>query len=314
MTDRAEARTSRRVLRFAVLGSLLVHVVGIFLWGIANGTFPNLQPRARATPPPDLIVTTSNAITIRKRAKPRPVPQPRVRPAQPQRVAAVQPRSVPRPELRQAPVTVPPLSRALHELAKANPQAAPQAPRTVRATPSPAPEPTHSAAAQPQRVAFAQQPSRPSRAHLSQEQLAHINEDIHKTLAQLRSENDPLAVHSTAPPVAQKRYRVQMLGAFGHLRNGEGHYSPIRSWNAEGYHYYYVSYDFVYSDGEYESGSVPWPIRFKPSEDPFTNPEIGARHDTPLPPPLPGWSLPPGEHIGKALVLNFPELQGQASQ
>ena len=57
-------------------------------------------------------------------------------------------------------------------------------------------------------------------------------------------------------------------------------------------------------DGTSESGSVPWPIHFSPERDPFTHPEIGALHNTPLPPPPPGYVPPPD--LGKALRSFFP--------
>jgi hypothetical protein len=112
---------------------------------------------------------------------------------------------------------------------------------------------------------------------------------------------DPLAVPSTEP-AAPKRYALDMAGSAGNLTHGQGILRPIRSWQHDGYTYYYVSYEIVFSDGTSDSGDVPWPIRYLPADDPFTKPP----HTIPLPPPLPDFVLPAGTHLGRALRPYFP--------
>jgi hypothetical protein len=161
-------------------------------------------------------------------------------------------------------------------------------------------------------VAYEQRQTKPARtAQLSEARIAQMNESFNQTLAQLRHENDPLAVRPE-PPSAPKRYRLQMIGVNGDLRFGQGYYYPIKSWSADGYDYYYVSYEFTWADGTFESGGVPWPIRFRPHDDPFAHPGRPALEHVPLPAPLPGWKLPAGEHVGKALqrYLELPQDQG----
>ncbi len=97
-----------------------------------------------------------------------------------------------------------------------------------------------------------------------------------KTIAQARSQADPLRNVKPEPPAAPKSYRMQMQGMFGPLRRGEGYYYPIKGWHAGGLDWYYVSYEFTWDNGVYETGSVPWPIHFTPAEDPFVNGESAA--------------------------------------
>jgi hypothetical protein len=143
-------------------------------------------------------------------------------------------------------------------------------------------------------------------AQLTQARIARMSEEFSRTLSQLRRENDPLAVRPQQP-AAPKQYKMQMLGVDGDLHHGEGYYYPIKAWKADGYDYYYVTYEFTWADGTYETGGVPWPIRFRPREDPFRNPDTLALRHVPLPAPLPGWTLPAGEHVGKALLRFLPD-------
>lgn len=119
-----------------------------------------------------------------------------------------------------------------------------------------------------------------------------------------RSANNPLRVTTHQAPAAPKRYHLQFEGHITDLRSGQGVLTPIKKWFADGYNYYYVNYEVVWEDGTYESGSVPWPIRYRPEYDPF---ESGAPRHIPLPPPLPGWTLPDGLHLGKVLRAYFPK-------
>ncbi|MBV9104262.1 MAG: hypothetical protein JO060_11785 [Candidatus Eremiobacteraeota bacterium] len=306
--DSAELRRSGRVLRLAVGGSVLVHVLAFLLSGLFWSGIATLRPRAVPTPP-DVVVTTSNTVTIERRTRPRPATKARSRTAQTPRAPEqrAQPNAIPQP-LRVAqqkpparPFTrsVAPSVGALHELAKAVPRAPPNAEKTVRATP-PAAEETP-----PADTTSRGQASQPEQMHkapagqLSEERLAHINADIQKTLAQLRAEDNPLAVRSTPAPAGERRYHVEMLGRLGDLRHAQGSCYPIKSWTEDGYDYYYESCNVQFEDGHYEAQAVPWPIRYKVGHDLYHG-DLGSV-TVPLPPPLPGWKLPAGEHVSQEL-------------
>src|SRR5665213_2817795 len=83
-TDAGDARASRRIFGAALLLSVLVHLLGFLLYAFGTGAFvkAHLLARARPTPPP-VYVTISNAITVRKRAIPLPVPRPMSRDVRP---------------------------------------------------------------------------------------------------------------------------------------------------------------------------------------------------------------------------------------
>src|SRR5271165_1591505 len=302
----------QRILRVTVLASLVLHVI-LFLFafwaiGVAAKIFPapHIKPINKEK---DEIITISSAPNLAKKAVPLPAARPKAVARPPE------PHSVPRQELiprpLQQPVAVVPPSRALHELAKTVPSAPPNPPktvheRTVTEEPSapprtPSPEKVVARAEQAPRSV----PQRSSHsAQFSAEQLEQINRDLSRTIAQARSANDPLHVPNQPPAASFKRYRIQMSGALGMMRNGEGYYSPVSAFRNGGYNCYYASYEFTWFDGTYESGGIPWPICFAPSQDPFANPEVGARQRTPLPPPPAGFVPPP--NLGKALRPYFP--------
>jgi len=308
----------QRILRVTVIVSLVLHAL-LFLFafwvaGVAAKIFP--VPHVKPPRDKDEIVTISSATHVAKK----PVPVRAVRPVQAPQPRPPAPQSVPRQELVPHPLhqpvaQLPVPSRELHELAKQAPKARPNPPKTVREktitdepsapprTPQPhTPPPTKRVALADQLPASVPQKSSHA-ARLSYEQLEEINRDLSRTIAQARSENNPLRVPNE-PPAAPKHYRIQMTGSIGALRYGEGHYAPIRSFPYGGNHCYYVTYEFTYADGTYETGGVPWPICFTPPSDPFTNPDIGALTHTPLPPPPPGF-VPPA-NLGKALRPYFP--------
>ncbi len=310
----------QRILRVTIILSLLLHVI-LFLtafWalGVAAKLFP--APHFKPEKDKDEIVTISSALRIQKKAVPV-----RARPVRPPPPRPPQPRSVPRQALiphplQQPKAELPPPSRALHELAKQAPSARPNPPKTVHEqvvsdepsapprTPPPHTPPPEKRVARTENLPPSVPQKSSNAARFSQEQLAQIDRDLSRTIAQARSANDPLRV-SNQIPAAPKHYRIQMRGVFGPLRSGQGLYYPLqRGWRQGGYDYYYVVYEFTYPDGTYETGGVPWPIRFLPSEDPFANPLVGERANTPLPGPPPGYVPPP--NLGKALRGFFPGM------
>jgi hypothetical protein len=113
-----------------------------------------------------------------------------------------------------------------------------------------------------------------------------------KTIAKLRSENNPVvsAARATISPQAPKRFSFDFAGSVGTSPNAQGILTPEQKWQDGPYTYYRVRYWVQYADGSTETGLVPWPIRYLPSQDPF---RIGLEH-FPLPVPLPDFVLPPG--------------------
>jgi hypothetical protein len=182
-------------------------------------------------------------------------------------------------------------------------QRAPQAPAATRVPVMP---PHISAALPAPRVALA--PSHTTEhsavSRFSAAQLAAIQQRLAQATRDL-GHDDPTQV-ADAAPAAPKRYVMTTSSIHGGLTNGQGILRPLQSWRNGEYVYYYVSYEIVFSDGTYESGDVPWPIRYLPNEDPFKLPP----HTIPLPPPLPDFVLPPGTHLGRALKPYFPEETG----
>jgi cell division protein FtsN len=319
MSAASEAGRSNQILRVAIAVSLLVHLVLGLLFVLTEHELDRLlhvdRPHARPTPPSDEIVTISSALHIEKRAKPvpvrasarsaarRPPAEQQARTASAAQQVAVAPRSVAAPFSERAP------SRLPHELASetnasTSQPAITRKARTVSQTPTappqtPAPE---KAVARVEHPAAAARPAAASRSsRLSDAQLAKIEHDLAKTIAQSRAQADPLRVKPEAP-AAPKSYRLQMHGVFGNLHRGQGQYYPVRGWHAGGVDWYYVSYEFTYADGTYETGNVPWPIHFTPGSDPFVNGLTNVQ----LPGPPPGF-VPSGT-LGKALRAYFPNL------
>jgi hypothetical protein len=302
MITTGEAWRGERVLRVAFVVSIVVHLL---LGLLAFHAFDGLAKLARVAEKPkdQEIVAVSSAIRLERRPKPVPVartgrpgtvnrPRPHPQPPAPAYFAQLPLPEAPQPLRRE--------SQPKHELTKSVPTPLPRPPTSA---PTTAAEKRLALVQRPEAVTHApHEPAHPER--FSDEQVAQIQHDLEQTIAQARAANDPLRAVPKATPAAPKRYRVQMEGQFGELRRGEGYYYPIKGWTAGGWDYYYVSYDFTWADGTYESGSVPWPIHFSPARDPFTHPEIGALHDTPLPPPPPGYVPPPD--LGKALCSFFP--------
>jgi hypothetical protein len=320
---------SNRILRVAIVLSLLVHLLGALLYIFSSNELSKLLHLDRRPPhikpDQDEIVTISSSLHIEKRAKPVPVPpparalarRPPVHPREPAPSAPERVAQLPQPVVRQPAYEAPSLLR--HELDKQS-KAAPNRPtvtrKAERVTQTPTAEPHTPSPQKPspakqvatvehgQAAAQAEAPSRSSK--LSDEQLAQIETDLAKTISQARSRTNPLRNVKPEAPAAPKVYRMQMQGVFGALHRGEGYYYPIKSWRANGLDWYYVSYDFTWENGTYETGSVPWAIHFTPATDPFaTNDPSRLRH-TPLPPPPVGF-VPPGT-LGKALRAYFPSL------
>lgn len=123
-----------------------------------------------------------------------------------------------------------------------------------------------------------------------------------RTIAKLRAENNPLlsAARPVSQPAAPKHYSYDFSGV-GTAPDSEGVLTPVQSWHDGGYDYYYVRYWVQYADGSTETGVVPWPLRYRPSQDPF---RLGLEH-FPLPVPLPDYVLPGGTNLHPLVAFCF---------
>ncbi len=351
ITDTEPSRGDRRVLRVALMLSLLVHGTGAALYGYVRLPPPAPLRHAVPQPTPDQFVTISDSMRVAKKAVVEPphrrtTAHPHVvrRPPAPAPVAVTEPRpqvALLRPKPRRvaaAPTPKPVRHRARHELAKIARHAKPQPPKTVAALPPPTPQPTlppatprpvPSAEPLPVRapkalkatktaptaktvaLAEAPQPPAPGRhARLTPEQIAQIDADLAKSIAQTRAETNPLRVPKTAA-AAPRRYKMSADSVYlGTLRSGEGTYYPIAAGTRahDGYTYYRCMYAYQWADGTLEKGVVPWLVRFAPSEDPMLHPELTANGPIGLPPPPPGFHLTPDQPVGRALRGYFPNV------
>lgn len=135
---------------------------------------------------------------------------------------------------------------------------------------------------------------RPLPPRASSINIAQQDQVFEKTIARLRAQNDPVAGSerpvTAAAPVHSDFNIAASIGGGTHA---EGLLTPVKSWHDGGYDYYYVRYWVQYADGTSETGVVPWPLRYLPSEDPF---RLGIQH-FPLPAPTSDYALPAGTEL-----------------
>ena len=322
-------RRNNRLLLIALLASLAVHLIVALLYVVTSDALARLLPRVAVhqqhpKPNQDEIVTLSSALHIEKRAHPAPAQQPRR--------AAVRPRSQPPAPLQKpAPPIVARVPKPLPvakpvlpapallkaELAKFDRHAPSQPARTTHAktvsktptAPPRTPEPKKVVAALPQPHPVTQQrqetqPQRPAR--LSEQQIAQIESDLAKTIAQSRADTSTLSTvsHPRLPPAATKRQPIDMSGIDAMLGGVQAACYPVRSWRAQGFNYYYVSCRAVHADGLVREEAVPWPVRFRPRVDPYDpyDDTLSPQAKVPLQQPLPDWQPQPGMRIDPDLV------------
>ena len=318
-----------RVVRIALIGSVLVHfLLALFFLG-ATGlleklhiVFPHPKPKV------DETVAISSSLTLDKRTRPKPAPPPpraRVEPVKPKQQA---PESVPVPQrvVQRPAAAVPVPSKQRHELAKTVPTAAPQVPKTVKAeqtsqtptappskaTPSPVKAPRTIAKAESQDAAQQRPQHQTSASHLSEQQLAQIQSDLSHTIAQARSNENPLYVPHPQQPSAPKHYNFSMTGVPGDMRSAQGLCSPIKNWTDGPWDYYYMSCNVAISDGTSRIEPVPWPVRWPANHDPYAYTwHLRPGQVLPLAGPLPGWTLPPNTPISPELLQYARSLGAQ---
>ncbi len=135
------------------------------------------------------------------------------------------------------------------------------------------------------------------RPMLGAQKIAQIERDLQGEIDADRDAHAPLAV-AAAPAPTMKHFAADLGDLTTGAVRGHGLCDPTRDWKADGFDYYYVACNVKFTDGTFQRQDVPWPVRFPPSDDPFT----GTAHQTkPLAMPLPGWHLPPGETVSDEL-------------
>ena len=140
--------------------------------------------------------------------------------------------------------------------------------------------------------------------------MAAMQRQFSQTISQARQSANPLNV-PTAPPSADKHYKLQMRGIYSDLKDGEGYIEPSAyPFQRNGYNYYYMKYSIVYQDGVYEEGAVPWASRWPSNVTPDI---VRPGWHGPMPCPAPGYEPPALEEyqqmklaLRTALYLCFP--------
>ena len=150
---------------------------------------------------------------------------------------------------------------------------------------------------EPKIVASVQKPAAAEKSapRYSDQQIAAIESSLGDSISRNRDRDNPLNVQATAPAGdGMKHYGTDLSsltdGGLGH----SGLCSPVQSWEADGWTYYYLICDVKATDGTFDREGIPWPVRFRPNNDPFEG--TGSRSE-PVAMPLPGWHLPAGEHV-----------------
>jgi hypothetical protein len=278
MLERTREKYGRR-LGAALLLSLLLHVLFAFVLP-ALPTVP-FAPKPEPTPP-EIVRLDRLKVTRQTPVRHTPRHVARAAPVAPvhvsHEVATIPLPAPPRAILQTVPLAPVPQR---HELAKAAPHAPAQPPAARVAYAKPEPPAEHPAAR--------------GRPHLTDQTLAHVEDDLGAAIREDRSGIDPLDVPHAAATPGPKHFGPD----YGPLElGGHGLCDPIKDWTDAGYDYYFVACNMHLDDGSVERQPVPWPIRFPPSADPF----LGTlQHDVPLPLPLPGWHLPSGEYVSDQL-------------
>ncbi len=268
LLSRPPDREVRRRRRLSLGGSLLVHAVAFALFALIASVVPSTPTREGAAP--------AEIVTITRRT-PRPAPDPAAAARTPE-IARARPAALRVPVPPAIPLPLP------------------------RAIPARSPAPVATAASR-RRVAYA--PALPPGAGagsaanaLSQAKLGALERGFAANIARDRDAIHPTDVAPSTPAPAKEYGPALASFEVGDSRHHHGLCDPIRSWESEGYDYYYVACNVRFSDGTMQRQDVPWPVRFDPKDDPFTG---TSGHDLPLAAPLPGWHLAQGEFVSPEL-------------
>lgn len=268
ITSRKRPRT-RHLLIAAIVASVLIHLFGGALW-------PRFARAIAAAGPPaprETDVAISDVIHLEKRVIPRPQQKRRQPPPPRTQVAAPSIRPLPRPEILRKP--------AAAHVARANPEIA------------------HVALHEPERfaqkTAGAQAQAEQRNSTLSSQQIAQLDAQFAKTIAEAHQDVTTIAQRTQSPAAATKHYHMSFEGIHANLQRGEGTIEPTKSERIGNTMWYYTRYTFMYPDGHIEEDDIPWPFHYPIDSDPFARgqrkiplqePPAGYRPNRPLQPIL----------------------------
>ena len=304
--ERADSRSSRRLLPAALIASLLFHLAFGGVWGfVTRQVVPAVAKLVpRPTPTPE-FVALSDAVTIEKRTVPHEshrAPRTRPAPQRPRRIAeAPAPREFPVPTLPPLPSTPPTARPTLEPTTEPTYRPARGTIHHARGVPTEEPRPRETPTLTP--------PPTPKRA-FTQQQMAALDAQFSKTIAQAqRSLTDvPAQRRPPARMPNQRQYELIMSGTpeeFYASFQGECDNPPLQGPMRDGpLRAYYIRCHIQYSDGYFETVSFPWVFVFPPQRDPF-DPHVTERMYFPGQGPPPGFVLPPHFALSRAVCAFF---------
>ena len=277
-------RRGRWLLPLAIILSLLVHAAGGEAWNLfAHRLVPRLAKlMPKPMPTPDDIAATSDAITIEKRTVPREVHRAMPRPVtrrNPQQIARVPVQhSPPVPTLPPVPTVPPTIEPREKSVATVPPHGTIYHPR-AEPTLEPTSEPTRAPAARPNAA---------PRNAFSPEQLAALDAQFSKTIAQAERSLTDVPPQNRKPATTMKHYQLVMAGSREQVHGAQGQCRPTQTWYQGPLVWHYQDCDFLYSDGFTEHVTIPWPQHYPRNDDPADHPyKLYAVQDPPD-----GWVLP----------------------
>jgi hypothetical protein len=210
----------------------------------------------------------------------------------------------PMPVAKHEPASIITLERRLEETPKPKPTAqprqkvaAPAPPRHLLTTPEPVAAPPHEIVVRrPVAPPVIPQAIQHGKPRLNSQQIARIQSELGDAIA--RDKQGLGALNVPPEPISTPKHFAHDYSAFA-MGGSHGLCDPVQSWQDEGWDYYYVACNVVFDeDGHTERQNVPWPVRFRPNDDPFAGTYHRQRQ---LAGPLPGYTLPPGTYISKEL-------------
>jgi hypothetical protein len=127
-----------------------------------------------------------------------------------------------------------------------------------------------------------------ARSAYSPQQIAALDAQFSKTIAQARRALTNVPRQARRPATTMKHYQLVMAGSRGDLTSAQGECRPTQTWYRGPVVWHYMDCDFIYSDGFAEHVLIPWPQQFSRNDDPSDHPS--KLYDVEEPPP--GWVLP----------------------
>jgi hypothetical protein len=127
-----------------------------------------------------------------------------------------------------------------------------------------------------------------ARGAFSPQQMAALDAQFSKTIAQAQRALSDVPKQSKAPAATRKRYQYVMAGSHDDLMTAQAECTMTGTWYRGPTVWHYEDCRFVYSDGFSEQVAIPWPQPYARNDDIAEHPgKIYLVRDPP-----PGWVLP----------------------